>query len=189
MFRRKPLFPGRHFLETLNMQLQVLGTPAPDELAFIKSDKALEFVRALPPRAPTPWATLVPHASDEARSLLAALLKFDASKRATAAEALRHPYFDDIRARFGGADEENALVAAAQSLGPGAVDCAFDTDASLTATDLYGLVFAEIAACRRSSRGVQRGLVPALQAAPAAAGGVRSPCCGESKSSEDEFLC
>ena len=161
MFRRKPLFPGKNFLESLKMQFQVLGTPRPvDELAFIQSDKALEFIQALPPSPRVPWTAVAPDASSEACSLLGALLTFDASKRITAADAMRHPYFDDVRARFGGENEDTALFASARSCGAGAIDCAFEA-ASLTTADYRSLILADLA--EMAAIRARGGAVPELQ--------------------------
>jgi hypothetical protein len=45
-------------METLRMQIEVLGSRPRDELSFIRSQQALDFLASLPPRAVVPWKTL-----------------------------------------------------------------------------------------------------------------------------------
>jgi mitogen-activated protein kinase 6 len=47
---RGPLFPGKNFMHQLTLIFEVIGTPLEEELAYIKSDQARRFMRALPVR-------------------------------------------------------------------------------------------------------------------------------------------
>lgn len=45
---RKPLFPGKDYIHQLKLIIQVLGSPAEEDLAFISSDKARSYIKGLP---------------------------------------------------------------------------------------------------------------------------------------------
>jgi serine/threonine protein kinase len=101
---RNPLFAGKDFMETIRMQvcascrgvvgsgswrvqhgvvpllyltfqIDVLGTRPADELSYIRSDQALQFLSAMPYKAPVPWSTLFPEASEKALDLLDKMLQ------------------------------------------------------------------------------------------------------------------
>lgn len=46
---RKPLFPGKDYVDQLKLIIKTLGPPSEDDLTFIKSNKARAYIRALPP--------------------------------------------------------------------------------------------------------------------------------------------
>ena len=60
-------------------------------------EKARTFMRSLPQYPRREFKTLYPEAPAPALDLLEKLLHWDPAKRLSAAEALSHPYFDDIR--------------------------------------------------------------------------------------------
>lgn len=93
MLGRKPLFPGRDYIHTLNLVCRVVGTPSVDEIARFPSEKARHYLSTMPPAPRSDFALLFPDADPRALSLLDQLLVFDPAVRITAAEALRHPYF------------------------------------------------------------------------------------------------
>lgn len=39
VLRRKPLFPGKDYVNQLNLIVSTIGSPSPEDLQFIKSDK------------------------------------------------------------------------------------------------------------------------------------------------------
>jgi serine/threonine protein kinase len=45
---RKPLFPGKDYIHQLKLIIQVLGSPAEEDLVFISSDKARSYIKGLP---------------------------------------------------------------------------------------------------------------------------------------------
>lgn len=55
------------------------------------------FIGGIAHRPGEPWLTLYPHASDSARDLLDRLLQWSPTSRIAVAEALAHPFFDDVR--------------------------------------------------------------------------------------------
>ena len=93
---RRPLFPGRDFLHQLQLIVSILGTPEPDDMASIKSDRARRYMASLPRQDPVDFARLFPGASDDALDLLRGLLTFNPDKRLTVEEALQHPFMADI---------------------------------------------------------------------------------------------
>lgn len=83
---RGPLFAGKDFMETIKMQIDILGTRPEDELSYIRSQQALDFLVSIPKRATVPWKTLYPDASEKVLDLLDKLLQFSATKRITVGE-------------------------------------------------------------------------------------------------------
>lgn len=113
LFKKPVFFRGEDEFDQLAKISQVLGTD--DLYAYcdkygVELDSRLAQLCGIRPKAP--WRKFVnaenQHlASSEAFGLLSELLKYDHHERATAAEALAHPYFDPVRAA------QAALAAAA----------------------------------------------------------------------------
>ncbi|KAK4535120.1 hypothetical protein CDCA_CDCA03G1145 [Cyanidium caldarium] len=92
----KPIFAGRDGLHQLELIARYLGKPDAAVIQQFRSAKAREFLSQLPNRAGVPLSALLPHAEPAAVDLLQRLLRVDPRERPTAAEALSHPYFDDV---------------------------------------------------------------------------------------------
>lgn len=92
-----PLFPGANEVDQINRIHKVLGTPSAESLAKFKSKGASHISFDFQPQKGVGIPGLVPHASADAIDLIVKLLKYDASERITAREAMRHPYFKDVR--------------------------------------------------------------------------------------------
>ncbi|GMH93546.1 hypothetical protein TrVE_jg11770 [Triparma verrucosa] len=92
-----PLFPGANEVDQINRIHKVLGTPAPDVLAKFKQKGAAHVNFDFPPQGGIGIAQLIPHASSECTDLLTKTLRYDYAERITAREAMRHPYFRDMR--------------------------------------------------------------------------------------------
>ena len=45
---RRPLFPGKDYVDQLKLIIKTLGPPSEDDLTFINSSKARAYIRALP---------------------------------------------------------------------------------------------------------------------------------------------
>ncbi|ORY83779.1 MAP protein kinase [Protomyces lactucae-debilis] len=88
----RPFFKGRDYVDQLNQILHVLGTPAEPTLNRIGSQRAQDYVRGLPFKAPIPFASIFPKASGLAIDLLTRLLQFDPADRINVEQALAHPY-------------------------------------------------------------------------------------------------
>jgi serine/threonine protein kinase len=94
MFLRKPLLPGKDYLDQLKLIIKTLGSPVGDELDFITAPKARAYIEALP-KSPKPDLRRVfgrCQASSEAVDLIEKMLRFDPRKRITVDEALQHPW-------------------------------------------------------------------------------------------------
>ena len=89
---RKPLFPGKQFVHQLELIFGVLGTPAPEDVAFVTNPNARDFLDGLKPKAPVPFSKIFPHVSPEALDFVERLLKFREADRLTTEECLAHPF-------------------------------------------------------------------------------------------------
>jgi mitogen-activated protein kinase 1/3 len=92
MIGGRPLFPGKHYIEQINLILNVVGSPDEGDLTSIVNERARNYVSLLPTRKRTPWKQLFPNASDLSLNMLDYLLTFNPNRRVTVEEALKHPY-------------------------------------------------------------------------------------------------
>lgn len=85
-------------LDQVHKILQQVGTPSAQYRAslVLKSREQHAF-NAFPYYAKRPWKHTFPTASAQFLDLLDKLLQFDPANRLTAAEALKHPFFADVR--------------------------------------------------------------------------------------------
>ncbi|KAJ1476434.1 kinase-like domain-containing protein [Baffinella frigidus] len=77
---RKPIFPGKNYKDQIDLIIAILGTPSPEDLKSVTSDKALQFLRGLKGEKKD-LAEKYPAASAEAINLLQQLICFDPNKR------------------------------------------------------------------------------------------------------------
>ncbi|XP_066329234.1 mitogen-activated protein kinase 13-like isoform X2 [Miscanthus floridulus] len=91
-----PLFPGRNVVHQLDLITDLLGTPSFRSLSKIHSDKAREYLLAMPRKRPIPFSHKFHNADPLALRLLERLLAFDPKDRPTAEEALVDPYFSGL---------------------------------------------------------------------------------------------
>lgn len=92
MIGGRPIFPGKHYIEQINLILNVVGSPDESDLTSIVNERARNYVSLLPNRRRTPWKQLYPNASDLALNMLDDLLIFNPNRRVSVEEALKHPY-------------------------------------------------------------------------------------------------
>merc|ERR1711924_576034 len=92
-----PLFPGSNEVDQISRIHKVLGTPGADLLQKFKSKGASHISFDFPPQKGVGIPPLIPHAPPDAVDLIIKLLKYDCHERITAREAMRHPYFKDVR--------------------------------------------------------------------------------------------
>ena len=92
-----PLFPGENEYDQINLIHKVLGTPAPEVLHTFESlTKTVKI--DLKPIKGTGLDILLPaHVSEQAKDLMKLLLIYKAEERINTKQALRHPYFKELR--------------------------------------------------------------------------------------------
>jgi renal tumor antigen len=91
-----PLFPGANELDQIQKIHNVVGTPKPELLAKMKQrSQHMDFNFA--PKAGSGIEKLIPHCAPECVDLITKLLAYDPDDRLSARQALRHPYFREIR--------------------------------------------------------------------------------------------
>lgn len=84
-------------MDQLSLIFDVVGAPAPKEVAHIRGAQARKFLDKLNGKTGVAFSDLLPGTPEDAASLLKNLLMFDPLKRCTTEEALRHPFFDELR--------------------------------------------------------------------------------------------
>jgi len=110
-----PLFPGTNELDQVTKIHAVLGTPPQETLAKLKKHSNSHIDFNFPHKEPQIMAKLIPHCSPDCVDIITKLLAYDPDDRLSARQAVKHPYFKDLRAtelkekqaaaREGGADE------------------------------------------------------------------------------------
>ena len=91
-----PLFPGTNELDQIQKIHNVIGTPRPELLAKMKQRSQhmdFNFVQ----KTGSGIEKLIPHCAPECVDLITRLLAYDPDDRLSARQALRHPYFREIR--------------------------------------------------------------------------------------------
>lgn len=91
-----PLFPGSNELDQINKIHEVLGTPEAHILTKIRK-QSTHMNMKFPDKAGKGLAKLMPRASKELLELLTGLLEYDPDARMSARQALRHPFFKELR--------------------------------------------------------------------------------------------
>uniref|UniRef100_A0A9J2PPM4 Mitogen-activated protein kinase n=1 Tax=Ascaris lumbricoides TaxID=6252 RepID=A0A9J2PPM4_ASCLU len=94
MLNNRPLFPGKHYLDQLNLILAVIGSPSQEDLQCIINEKARSYLLSLPHKVKQPWLRMYPSADPRALDLLDKMLTFNPSKRINIEDALAHPYLE-----------------------------------------------------------------------------------------------
>lgn len=100
MLGRKPLFPGKNFVDQLTLIFSLIGTPSAGEIEKVKSSQAQRFLRAMNKKKRVPLFTVFPNASSEAIDLLDRMLQFNPKQRITVDGALKHPYMQKLEKRY-----------------------------------------------------------------------------------------
>lgn len=91
-----PIFEGKNQLETLKKVVEVVGKPTDADMNHIVDSIMKQFIQNMPP-AERKVEMHFPGVNPLAVNLLSSLLQFDPARRPTAAQALAHPWFNDIR--------------------------------------------------------------------------------------------
>lgn len=91
-----PLFPGTNELDQVNKIHNILGTPPKQVLDKFKIHAShMDF--NFPIKVGTGIRDLMHHVSDECVEFISKILCYNPEQRFTAEQALKHPYFFDLR--------------------------------------------------------------------------------------------
>eukprot|EP00928_Gymnodinium_smaydae_P023352 TRINITY_DN19309_c0_g3_i1.p1 TRINITY_DN19309_c0_g3~~TRINITY_DN19309_c0_g3_i1.p1 ORF type:complete len:548 (+),score=96.24 TRINITY_DN19309_c0_g3_i1:61-1644(+) len=104
-----PLFPGQNEMDQIQKIHNVLGTPSPELLTrkFKRNASHMDF--NFPEKKGSGLERLIPHADVELVELMKKLTKYDPDERIIARQALKDPYFKELR----DAEKEASAIAAA----------------------------------------------------------------------------
>lgn len=92
MLGRRLLFPGKNYVNQLQLILSVVGTPSTDYINNIGSEKVRAYLKSLPERKSVDLTVLFPCANKEALELLNSMLQLEPKKRCSAELALENSY-------------------------------------------------------------------------------------------------
>jgi len=120
-----PLFPGQNEMDQIQKIHNVLGTPPAELLTrkFKRNASHMDF--NFPEKKGTGIDRLIPHADVDLIELMKKLVRYDPDERILARQALKDPYFRELR------DAEKDLTSAANSLQSGAAGGNRNCDPSL----------------------------------------------------------
>lgn len=93
---RKPLFPGRNYIDQLHVILDIIGTPHPREYEGMGSEHARRYLSNLPHRPKIPFTQLYPNANALAINMIEKMLRFNPNDRPTVEQCLADPYFERL---------------------------------------------------------------------------------------------
>jgi len=96
MVTRTPLFPGDSEIDELFRIFRTLGTPTEDIWPGVSSYR--DFKTTFPRWTSRPLSQVIPDLGSDGIDLLSQMLVYEPSKRVSAVEAMKHPYFDDLKA-------------------------------------------------------------------------------------------
>lgn len=97
---KRPLFQGSDLIEQFEVMTDVIGSPSQEDIRAIEVHGTRQFVEEnFMEKARKPMSEVFQGASHEFVDLMDKILVLDPSKRISAAESLRHPYFEDLHGR------------------------------------------------------------------------------------------
>ncbi len=129
----KVLFPGNHYIEQINLIIDIRGTPDDDTKKQITNEYALKYIESIPAKPKKNLKEMITTAPDDAVDLLDKMLNLDSLKRITVDEALKHPFLESMH------DPED------EPLFEGTIDFSFEDDTTLDLEKLKRLILQEIA--------------------------------------------
>ncbi len=88
-----PLFPGSDEADQINRIHRVLGTPQPSVVATLRRNASSQARLNFMPQKGIGLSMLLPGAAENLLDLLSESLAYEATKRITASDAIKHVYF------------------------------------------------------------------------------------------------
>ncbi|PAV74686.1 hypothetical protein WR25_19465 [Diploscapter pachys] len=92
MILRRQLLPGKDTRNQVLLTIYYFGTPDKEMLAKVSSPTVLNLIQSCGPKVAVPWQAIFPKATKQVIHLVSMLLQLNPRKRATAEQALEHPY-------------------------------------------------------------------------------------------------
>lgn len=92
-----PLFPGQDEIDQIHKIHNVLGTPSEKMLSKFRKHASAHMDFNFPKKKGTGIRSLLPNASSDCIDLLEKMLAYNPDERITSRQALRHPYFKELR--------------------------------------------------------------------------------------------
>jgi len=92
-----PLFPGKNELDQIDKVHAILGSPPKDAVELFKKHSSHVSSFNFPQQEGSGIKRLLPHADADCVDLICLMLTYNPEKRITAKQALKHPYFREIR--------------------------------------------------------------------------------------------
>jgi hypothetical protein len=83
MIGRRPLFPGKNFIQQLTLIFDVIGAPQPSQVAHIHNSQAKKFLSSQHGKRKVPYHILFPECNGEVLQLIDAMINFDPNSRYT----------------------------------------------------------------------------------------------------------
>ena len=124
----KILFPGQHYIEQINLIINLRGSPNDKTKEQITNEYALKYIDSLPFKEKVPLVEMFPTFPKEAHDLLDKMLDLNPVTRIKVDEALQHPFLESMH------DPEDEPVF------EGAIDFAFEEDPTLNLDKLKRLI-------------------------------------------------
>jgi len=138
LLTRRPIFPGKNYLDQLNLIIRILGTPNISNIACEPS--ARQYIESIPYVHKKPLNGIIKNASPEALDLLERMLAFDPSERITIEDALHHPYLRELTIT----EEVDSDICSE----------VFDFGEEKDATDIKALIYREVMDWNREENGL-----------------------------------
>ncbi|XP_067942580.1 MAPK/MAK/MRK overlapping kinase-like [Watersipora subatra] len=126
-----PLFPGSNEVDQIAKIHDILGTPSQTMLDKLKhKTRGIDF--NFPVKQGRGIEKMLPHVGKHPVELIYKMCEYDPDERITAKQALRHPYFKELR----DADKRAAALAKEQSHATAAAEAEGEADSSKIAADI-----------------------------------------------------
>jgi len=93
----QPLFPGANEVDQVAKIHDVLGTPSQTTLDKLRKYKSRSLDFNFPYKRGSGLAKMIPFGSQDCRELILQLLVYDPDDRMSARQAVRHPFFKELR--------------------------------------------------------------------------------------------